>query len=409
MGPRHFNKSEVDVFMTEAKQVLPADTESSVANVSSDHKAAARVLAVDGGPAACKLLSLVLAPPAFRCPAARSGGEVLVALQREHFDAVISDLHMPGIGGMGLLTEVRHLHPHLAFLVTTGVDDVDVGIRAMRCGADDYLVKPLQDGTVVASLESALHKRQLEQQIENYRQHLEEMVTERTSQLQSALQQVERSYEDTLQALGAAMDLRDHETGGHSQRVCRYSLEIARAMGGSEKQLESLARAAYLHDIGKLGIPDGILLKPGPLTENERKFMQQHVQIRFDLVHDLAFLADAAEIILMHHERYDGGGYPRGLKGKEILPGAQIFAVADTLDASTSDRPYRRPSSFESAREAIRRGSGSQFDPEVVDAFLKIPEDILPTIARNQRQIAALSPELIVNSHRLRLELGLLP
>src|SRR5260370_1448799 len=149
----------------------------------------------------------------------------------------------------------RHLHPHLAFLVTTGVDDLDVGIRAMRCGADDYLVKPLQDGAVVASLESALHKRQLEQQIENYRQHLEEMVTERTSQLQSALQQLERSYEDTLQALGAAMDLRDHETGGHSQRVCRTSLAIARPMGSSEKQLESLARAAYLHHIGQPGMP----------------------------------------------------------------------------------------------------------------------------------------------------------
>ncbi len=395
--------------MTEAEQVRAADTESSLADVSLDHQPAARVLAVDDEPAACMLLSLVLAPPVFHCTAASSGEEALVALQREHFDAVISDLHMPGIGGMELLTEVRHLHPHLAFLVTTGDDDVDVGVRAMRCGADDYLVKPLRGGAVLASLESALHKRQLEQQIENYRQHLEEMVTERTGQLQSALQQVEHSYEDTLQALGAAIDLRDNETGGHSQRVCRYSLEIARALSWSDKQMGSLARAAYLHDIGKLGIPDGILLKPEPLTEDERKFMQQHVQIGFDVVKDIVFLAGAAEIILMHHERYDGGGYPRGLKGKEIHLGAQIFAVADTLDAITSDRPYRRASSFESAREAIRRGSGSQFDPEVVDAFLKIPEDIWPTIARHQRQIAALSPERRRNSAMLRLGLGLLP
>jgi len=409
MGPRYFNKGEGHVFMTEAEQVPPADTESSLADVSSDHQPAARVLAVDDEPAACKLLSLVLAPPAFHCTAASSGVEALVALQREHFDAVISDLHMPGIGGMELLTEVRHLHPHLAFLVTTGEDDVDVGVRAMRCGADDYLVKPLREGAVLASLESALHKRQLEQQIENYRQHLEEMVAERTGQLQSALQQVEHSYEDTLQALGAAIDLRDNETGGHSQRVCRYSLEIARALGWSDKQLQSLARAAYLHDIGKLGIPDGILLKPGPLTDNERKFMQQHVQIGFDVVKDILFLADAAEIILMHHERYDGGGYPRGLKRKEILLGARIFAVADAFDAITSDRPYRRASSFQSARETIGRLSGSQFDPQVVDVFLNIPEDIWPTIARNQRQIAALSPELRGNSAMLRLGLGLLP
>src|SRR5260370_19728370 len=147
---------------------------------------------------------------------------------------------MPGIGGMGLLTEVRHLHPDVAFVVTTGVDDVDVGIRAMRCGADDYLVKPLQDGTVVASLESALHKRQLEQQIENYRQHLEEMVTERTSQLQSALQQLERSYEDTLQALGAATNLWEHERGGDWQCVCWDCSEIGGVMGWLGRQLLGL-------------------------------------------------------------------------------------------------------------------------------------------------------------------------
>jgi len=368
------------------------ENKSKMAEVPTDHQSAARVLAVDDEAAASRLLSLILAAPAFQCTTASNGEEALVALQREHFDAVISDLHMPGMSGMELLTEVRRCHPHVAFLVTTGVDDVDVGVQAMRCGADDYLVKPLRDTAVLASLESALHKRQLEQQIEHYRQHLEEMVAERTGQLQSALQRIERSYEDTLQALGAAIDLRDDETAGHSKRVCRYSLEIARAMGWPDKQLESLARGAYLHDIGKLGVPDGILLKPGPLTEDERKLMQRHVQIGFDVVKDIPFLADTAEIILMHHERYDGGGYPRGLKGEEILPGARIFAVGDTLDAITSDRPYRRACSFQFARETIRSLSGSQFDPQVVDAFLKIPENIWPTIARNQRQIAALSP-----------------
>jgi len=380
-----------------------------MAEVPTDHQSAARVLAVDDEAAASRLLSLILAAPAFHCTTASNGEEALVALQREHFDAVISDLHMPGMSGMELLTEVRRCHPHVAFLVTTGVDDVDVGVQAMRCGADDYLVKPLRDSAVLASLESALHKRQLEKQIEHYRQHLEEMVAERTGELQTALQQVERSYEDTLQALGAAIDLRDDETAGHSKRVCRYSLEIARAMGWSEKQLESLARGAYLHDIGKLGIPDGILLKPGPLTEDERKLMQRHVQIGFDVVKDIPFLADAAEIILMHHEQYGGGGYPRGLKGEEILPGARIFAIADTLDAITSDRPYRRACSFQFARETIRGLSGSQFDPQVVDVFLKIPEDIWPTTARNQRQIAALSPKLRESGTIRRLSLSVIP
>src|SRR5713101_1878590 len=378
--------------MAPTNQVLPAKVEGTTDRVLSDHETETRVLVVDDEAAACKLLSIILSPPAFRCTTAGSGEEALVTLQRERFNAVVSDLHMPGISGMELLAEVRRRYPHMAFLVTTGVDDVDVGVQAMRCGADDYLVKPLRESAVGASLESALHKRQLEQQVENYRQHLEEMVAERTQQLRAALQQVERSYEDTLQALGAAIDLRDNETAGHSQRVCRYSLEIARAMGWSDKQLGSLARGAYLHDIGKLGIPDGILLKPGPLTADERRLMQRHSQIGFDLVKDIPFLADVAEMVLTHHERFDGGGYPRGLKGETILPSARIFAVADTLDAITSDRPYRRASSFESARKTIRRLSGSQFDAHVVSVFLNIPADIWPTIAGNQREVAALSP-----------------
>ncbi len=395
--------------MTPVDQVLLTEAEGTADKVLSDRGAEARVLLVDDEAAACKLLSIILSPPAFRCAIAGSGEEALVALQRERFDAVVSDLHMPGISGMELLTEVRRCYPFMAFLVTTGVDDLDVGVQAMRCGADDYLVKPLRESAVVASLESALHKRRLEQQVESYRQHLEEMVAERTQQLQAALQQIERSYEDTLQALGAAIDLRDDETAGHSQRVCRYSLEIARAMGWSDKQLGTLARGAYLHDIGKLGIPDGILLKPGPLTADERKLMQRHVQIGFDLVKDIPFLADVAEIVLTHHERFDGGGYPRGLKGEEILLSARIFAIADTLDAITSDRPYRRASSFESARETIRHLSGTQFDPQVVTAFLRIPKRTWPTIARNQRHLAALSPELRRITSPLPLGLGVLP
>jgi putative nucleotidyltransferase with HDIG domain len=345
-----------------------------------------RVLVVDDELAACKLLSILLGPPDYYCAMASNGEQALLTLQREPFDAVISDLQMPGMNGMELLAEVRRRHFHVAFLVTTGIDDVDVGVQAMRSGADDYLVKPLQESVVVASLERALHKQRLEQQVENYRQHLEEMVVERTAQLQAALQQIERSYEDTLQALGAAIDLRDSETAGHSQRVCRYSLAIARAMNWSDQQLGSLARGAYLHDIGKLGIPDGILLKPGPLTADERTHMQQHVQIGFELVKGIPFLVDAAEIILAHHERHDGSGYPRGLKAEEIPPGARIFAVADSFDAITSDRPYRRASPFDAGRETIRREADRLFDPEIVSVFLSIAAETWSTIARDQLQ-----------------------
>jgi putative nucleotidyltransferase with HDIG domain len=380
--------------MANVKVPCPRQDETIPGAPASDRHSVIRVLAVDDEQAASKLIALMLPSPAFCCTTTTSGEEALLALQREPFDAVISDLQMPGIGGLELLTQVRRSYPYLAFLVTTGVDDVDVGVQAMRCGADDYLVKPLRESAVRVSLENALHKRHLEQQVENYRQHLEDMVGERTTQLRDALRQLENSYENTLQALGAAIDLRDSETAGHSRRVCRYALEIARAMGWSEKQLENLSRGAYLHDIGKLGIPDDILLKPGPLTVDERKLMQRHVQIGFDLVKDIAFLSDASEILLTHHERYDGEGYPRGLKGDKILLSARIFAVADALDAITSDRPYRRASSFESAREIIRNCSGNQFDPLVVRVFLNIPEETWPAIASDQSQIAVMSSEL---------------
>jgi response regulator RpfG family c-di-GMP phosphodiesterase len=377
--------------------LLPPVNESILGSMALDRRAIVRVLAVDDERAACKLLAIMLRPPAFSCATATSGEEALLVLQQERFDAIISDLQMPGIGGLELLTQARRRYPHVAFLVTTGVDDLEVGVQAMRSGADDYLVKPLLESAVIASLERALHKRHLEQQVENYRQHLEEMVADRTGQLRQALQQLERSYEDTLQALGAAIDLRDNDTAGHSQRVCRYSLEIARAMGWSEQKLGSLAKGAHLHDIGKLGIPDGILLKPGSLTAEERKLMQRHVTIGYDLVKDIAFLADAAEIVLTHHERYDGGGYPRGLKGDEILPSARIFAVADSFDAITSDRPYRRASSFESGLQIIRGCSGTQFDPQVVSAFLSIPEETWPAIAKDDRQRPFRPPALIEN------------
>lgn len=369
--------------MPNLDEVLP-EGHGIAAEVMLPRRSPTRVLVVDDELAACRLLSVLLGPPDYYCAMAGNGQEALLTLQREPFDAVISDLQMPGMSGIELLSEVRRRHLHVAFLVTTGVDDVDVGVAAMRSGADDYLVKPLLESVVVASLGRALHKQRLEQQVENYRQHLEEMVVERTAQLQTALQQVQGSYEDTLRALGAAIDLRDRETGGHSQRVCRYSLEIARAMGWSDQQLGSLSRGAYLHDIGKLGVPDHILLKPGPLTADERTLMQQHVQIGFELVKGIPFLVDAAEIVLTHHERHDGSGYPRGLKAEEIPPGARIFAVADSFDAITSDRPYRRASPFDAGRETIRREADRLFHPEIVSVFSSIPAETWSTMARRQ-------------------------
>jgi response regulator RpfG family c-di-GMP phosphodiesterase len=372
--------------MTTPTSVVTSEPDRKSAVINGEAQRAARVVIVDDSPADAKLLFVLLTEAAFDCAVAASGEEALVALQRQPFDAVVSDVRMPGISGLSLLAEVRRQHPYVAFLVVTGVDDVRVGIAAMTAGADDYLVKPFEEDAVVASLRRALERKRLEREVENYRRHLEQMVADRTRELRAALQRLERSYEDTLQALGAAIDLRDSETAGHSRRVCRYSIEMAKRMGFSPGPLKSLAMGAYLHDIGKLGIPDGILLKPGPLSSAEWKLMKQHSQIGYDLVKDIPFLAEAAEIILTHHERFDGSGYPRGLKGEHIPLGARTFAIADTLDAMTSDRPYRRAFSFDEALETIKHGSGRLFDPQVVAAFLSVPPQTWRTIAAHQRQ-----------------------
>jgi putative nucleotidyltransferase with HDIG domain len=282
---------------------------------------------------------------------------------------------------MELLEKLHSGYPHVAFLMATGVADVRVGVQAMKQGADDYLLKPFDMDVVLASLGRALQRKQLEREVQNYRKHLESMVAERTQQLEIAMSQLERSYSATLEALGSAIDLRDSATAGHARRVLWYSIKLANTLGGLEDQLKNIAMGACLHDIGKLATPDGILLKPGALSDQERKVMQRHVVIGYDLVKGIPFLAEAAEIILAHHERWDGSGYPRGLRGDEIPLSARIFAVADTLDAITSDRPYRAALQFSAARDVIARESGKLFDSVVADAFLGIPEESWASIS----------------------------
>lgn len=215
----------------------------------------------------------------------------------------------------------------------------------------------------------------LNQELDEYRLRLEEIVDERTSQLQIAMRRIQQTYDETLEALASAVDLRNDETAGHSRRVTLYALEIAKVMMCPREACRQLARGALLHDVGKIAIPDSILLKPGKLTPPEMGVMKTHVLAGHSLVSRIAFLAPAAQIVLTHHERFDGAGYPHGLAANEIPLGARIFAVVDALDAITSDRPYRRGRPFATAREVIAAEAAKQFDPEVVKAFFEIGEE----------------------------------
>jgi len=341
----------------------------------NDQWAGTRVLVVDDEPALCSLLKDRLNRAGFDCREVSSGEEAIQLLSQAPFDAVISDLDMPGVSGFAVLGATRRHLPHAAFLMATGVTDISTGISAMKEGAADYLVKPFQFEAVWASLTRALVTKRMEAELEEYRKNLEDMVGQRTSQLEAAMRRIESTYDETLEALAAALDLRDNDTAGHAHRVTLNSLEMAKVLNFPDGELKQLERGAYLHDIGKIGIPDSILLKPGRLTPRETAIMQSHVRIGYELMSRVAFLAPASQIVLAHQEYFDGTGYPQGLRGEEIPLGARIFAVSDTLDAVMSDRPYRRGRPYGAARDEIVRESGRQFDPKVVAAFLAVPEE----------------------------------
>jgi putative nucleotidyltransferase with HDIG domain len=260
--------------------------------------------------------------------------------------------------------------------MVTAMHDISIALNSIRNGAYDYLLKPFDREQLLATVRRAMENRRLKLENRAYQTNLEALVTARTEQLRQAITTLERSYDITLEALGNALDLKDAETEGHSKRVTAFTIAMARAMGLSADQIRVIARGAFLHDIGKMAIPDAILRKPGALDQEEIAIMREHCYRGYQILRRIPFLSEAAEIVYSHQEKYDGTGYPRGLKGDQIPLGARIFSVADTLDAMTSNRPYRAAQPFSAARDEIQRWSGRQFDPQVVATFMQMPENI---------------------------------
>src|ERR1700735_1269696 len=283
---------------------------------------------------------------------------------------------MPEMDGMRWLSELRSEDPDVPVIMVTAMHDISIALEAIRAGAYDYILKPFEKDQLHLSVRRALEHRRLIIENRTYQSDLEQLVAERTQQLSIALQDLEQSYDYTLEALGGALDAKDAETEGHCQRVTAFTITIARSMGVDKAHLKHIARGAFLHDIGKMGVPDSILTKPGPLTAEERKIMRRHCDIGFSVLERIPFLKEAAEIVLSHQECYDGSGYPRKLKGEQIPLGARIFAVADTLDAMISDRPYRKAATFAAARLEVKKFSGKQFDPKGVEVFLAPPDRV---------------------------------
>lgn len=349
-----------------------------------------RILIIEGDLAFSGTTSSLLDRMAYDPTRAFGAGQAIDILERhQDFDAVLIDIEMPGTDAMALLDLLRAEYPTTPVIILTAVNDIHLVTEAFRRGAVNYLLKPSDPHQLIQAIEHAAEQGRMRKHEEAYRRNLEELVAVRTGRLQETMQDLERSYDTTLEAMGDALDLRDAETEGHSKRVTAYTIALARAFGVDLDDLRTLARGAFLHDIGKIATPDSILLKPGRLDPAEVAIMREHCVQGYRIVRKIPFLREASEIVYAHQERFDGEGYPRRLRGEEIPLGARIFAIADTLDAITSDRPYRTGATVHVATAEIARCAGSQFDPSIVEVFLSLPSELWNDLRVEVSQLAA--------------------
>ncbi|MEW6519430.1 MAG: HD domain-containing phosphohydrolase [Thermodesulfobacteriota bacterium] len=344
-------------------------------NMQSLHK----VLIVDDEEVICDTFSRLLDYAGYTCQTAQNGKEALSMLEQQHFSLLLSDINMPVMSGLDLLRTVVEKHNDLAVLMISGVDDRDVAINCLEIGAFGYIIKPVQMNELVINVANALHRRELEIINRRYNQQLKELVEARTQELNLA-------REETIMTLGKAAEFRDNETAQHTIRMSHYCQMLARQYGLPESQCELIRLASPLHDIGKIGISDTILLKPGKLTDEEFAIIQQHPEIGYRILADAKSesLRLGASIAYTHHEKFDGSGYPRKLQGCAIPVEGRIAAISDVFDALTTNRVYKSAIEVDKAVEILKQGRGSHFDPDLLDIFLQN----MATILRIKEQCA---------------------
>ena len=350
-----------------------------------------RVLLVDDDDLILRAFKRDMAGTDFVVSLANSAAEGLVEIENHPYAVVISDFNMPGMDGIAFFEEVKRRNPNIVRILTSGMADFKTAIEVInRVGLFHFVVKPWSRVDLLATISSAMDHYSLA--VENRR------LTEQLAQNVGELRQLNRTLEEQVQdrtssllhGLSNALDFRDTETQTHSRRVALYTRRLAQQLGIEGNELLAIERGALLHDIGKIGVSDTILLKPGKLTDEEWVEMRKHSEHGYRILKDSNFLGDARRLVYEHHERWDGKGYPRGLTGKEICIGARMFAVVDTYDAMTTDRPYRKALSHLTAMTEIEEMQGTQFDPEVVKAWLVIPQ---PELLELCAQIDPLSDE----------------
>ena len=324
-----------------------------------------RCVVVDDEPRLRRVLVRLLEGEGFACAEAGSGVEALRELEKGPAPLVISDLRMPEMDGVTLLREILTRWPETAVIVVTAVAEVESAVACLQMGALDYMAKPFHLDEVRARVSQALDKRRLIIENRNYQQGLEERV-------EAQARRIEELFLEVVHALVYALEAKDAYTRGHSMRVANYSVEMARALSLDSDLIDTIALGSELHDVGKIGVSESVLHKAGKLTDAEYRHIMEHTVIGARILGPLMRDAPGAlGIVRSHHERLDGSGFPDGLKGNQIPFEARLVSVADAFDAMTSVRPYRPSLSVKHAKRELEEGKGVQFDPQIVDAFLR--------------------------------------
>ena len=349
-----------------------------------DTSSSQRILIVDDEQDLRIIFKRFLEVDGFSCEIAGTGEEALEILENEAFSLVMTDINMPGMSGIDLLREVRDRYPEVAVLVISAVDDRKVAVKALELGAFSYIIKPVTRNELAINVINGLRHRFLEIEHRRRNERLEELVQRRTKRLLEAKHELAVASEETVLRLAKAAEFRDDETAQHTLRMSHYCKMIAEKIGFDRERCELIRLASQLHDVGKIGIPDAILLKPGKLTEEEFTLMKAHAMFGFRILSDskAALLQIGAIIARSHHERYDGKGYPDGISGENIAIEARIAAVADVFDALTSKRVYKKAMPMEKAIAILEQDRGKHFDPALVDIFLDNMETVLAIRAR---------------------------
>ena len=332
----------------------------------------ARLLVVDDDPGIRRTISRVLENAGHDVLTAADGPAAKELLRRETVDVVVTDVFLPGSNGLDLLQEVRSSSPTTKVIVITGEPSLESATESVRGGAFDFLSKPFTGDRLARAVHSAVRTKGLEDENRRYHEQLESRVRERTKALRQSVERLHKVLNETVSALGAALEMRDPYTAGHQRRVAQLAVAIARELGSPNDLREGLLAASLLHDLGKLRVPIEILTKPDRLSPTELEIVRQHPRAGYDVLEGIDFPWPIARIVLQHHERLDGSGYPAGLWGDAIRSEARILAVADVVEAMARERPYRAALGIDAALAEIVAHRGKKYDANAVDACVRL-------------------------------------